>query len=70
MARNCRDYCRFSKACKQIYPRIEGEEGLDPSDCPMAWKIEDLDMDTAWMRKLDKDNWEENESEEDNDETV
>lgn len=35
--RNCKNYCRFAKYCYQ-----KGEPGLDPDDCPTAWKIEDL----------------------------
>jgi hypothetical protein len=35
--RSCREYCRFSQYCHR-----EGELGLDPEDCPAAWRIEDL----------------------------
>ena len=35
--KNCREYCRFSRYCYQ-----KGEPGLDPDDCPTAWKIEDV----------------------------
>jgi hypothetical protein len=34
--RDCRDYCRHSQHCYS-----NGEPGLDPDDCPVAWKIED-----------------------------
>lgn len=35
--RNCREYCRFAACCY-----AKGEPGLDPDDCPTAWKIEDI----------------------------
>lgn len=35
--RNCKDYCRFRRCCY-----AKGEPGLDPYDCPTAWKIEDI----------------------------
>ena len=35
--RNCKDYCRFRRCCY-----AKGEPGLDPDDCPTAWKIEDI----------------------------
>ena len=34
---NCKSYCRFAQYC-----HAEGEEKLDPEDCPAAWRIEDL----------------------------
>ena len=34
--RNCKDYCEFRARCT-----AEGEEGLDPDDCPTAWRIEE-----------------------------
>ena len=45
--RNCKEYCRFREACDKFYPGIEGEDGLDPNDCPVAWKIEDLSNDSV-----------------------
>ena len=38
---NCRQYCQYKTFCEKYYPKCSGEEKLDPSDCPMAWKIED-----------------------------
>jgi len=38
---NCREYCPYKTICEKYYPKFSGEEKLDPSDCPMAWKIED-----------------------------
>lgn len=59
--RNCREFCRFAQICAKHYPGCTGEEGLDPSDCPMAWKIEDLVMDgeAAWKEQHpDEDEYE------------
>ena len=38
---NCREYCQYRSICAKEYPKCSGEEKLDPSDYPMAWKIED-----------------------------
>ena len=43
--KNCREYCPYTKICAEHYPNCTGEEGLSHSDCPIAWKIEDLIMD-------------------------
>jgi len=37
MKKSCKDYCPYAKYCYQ-----KGERGLDPDDCPTAWKIEDI----------------------------
>jgi len=37
MKKSCKDYCPYAKYCYQ-----KGERGLDPDDCPTAWKIEDV----------------------------
>jgi len=47
---NCRDKCRHSQLCSKYYSRFQGEEGLTPDDCPMAWKIEDILMDAEDIR--------------------
>ena len=36
-ARNCKEYCYYAKQCYE-----KGDVGLNPFDCPMAWKIEDI----------------------------
>ena len=36
-ARNCKEYCPYRRCCY-----AKGEAGLDPDDCPTAWKIEDI----------------------------
>lgn len=59
--RSCREYCRFSQYCHR-----EGEPGLDPEDCPTAWRIEDCIWDAECDRREepenepeDPDDWEE-----------
>ena len=59
--RNCREYCRFARHCY-----IEGRAGVDPEECPMAFKIEDLLWDAECARREepteereDPDDWEE-----------
>lgn len=42
---NCREYCPYKEICKKQYPNCQGEERLHHSDCPMAWRIEDIIMD-------------------------
>lgn len=42
---NCREYCQYKTICAKYYHNFKGEEKLDSSDCPMAWKIEDGLMD-------------------------
>lgn len=34
--KNCREYCRWAQHCD-----LPGKEGLDPEECPRAWKLED-----------------------------
>jgi hypothetical protein len=46
---NCREYCKYREICKEKYPKYQGEEKLSPSDCPMAWRIEDtMDESERW----------------------
>ena len=59
--KNCREYCRFAQHCYS-----EGEPGLDPDDCPKAWRIEDCVWDAECARREepieepdDPDDWEE-----------
>lgn len=60
--RNCKDYCRFAQHCY-----IKGGEGVDPDECPMYFKIEDLLWDAECARREelreeereDLDDWEE-----------
>lgn len=50
--KNCREVCRFSQLC---YAR--GEVGRDPFECPTAWKIEDLIMDTKYEPEEDDEEY-------------
>ena len=38
---NCHEYCRYRKQCRYC----DGKVGLDPDDCAMYAKIEDLMWD-------------------------
>lgn len=56
-ARNCKEYCRFAKCCY-----LKGEPGLDPDECPRAWKIEDILMETKdWPDQEDEEEEDDNE---------
>jgi hypothetical protein len=35
--RNCKEYCYYKHICHS-----KGEPGLNPDDCPRAWRIEDM----------------------------
>lgn len=35
---NCHNYCPYRKQCRYA----KGETGIDPEDCAMYWKIEDI----------------------------
>ena len=51
---NCRERCSVRDVCKQWYPDSQGEEGLDESDCPRAWRIEDeLSEEIPFMEPYD-----------------
>lgn len=39
--KNCHEYCRFGKQCRYL----KGENGFDPDECAMYYKIEDIMMD-------------------------
>lgn len=45
--RNCHEYCRFSQYCHS-----SGEPGLDPDDCPTAWKLEEKEAEGKDENKL------------------
>ena len=58
---NCHEYCRYSRYCHKT-----GEAGLDPDDCPTAWRCEKIEWD-VFLDKCaepieepeDPDDWEE-----------
>ena len=45
--KNCHEYCRFGKMCRFL----NGEVGLDPEECVMYYKIDDLLMDAQDIKK-------------------
>jgi len=51
--KNCRETCRYKEICKEKYPNYPGEEGLNPFDCPMAWRIEDTLADLPFSDEFD-----------------
>jgi hypothetical protein len=36
--KNCHEYCRYAKFCRYA----KGENGFNPDDCAMYYKIEDI----------------------------
>lgn len=36
--KNCHEYCHYRKQCRYA----KGQNGIDPEDCAMYWKIEDI----------------------------
>ena len=58
--RNCHEYCRYGKYCRYL----KGGDGVNPDDCAMSYKIEDLlnyarDVEYEQRKALDDyDEWE------------
>ena len=46
---NCQDICPYKKQCLQLFNHHghETDSKYPHSECPMAWKIEDLLMDAS-----------------------
>ena len=53
--KNCHEYCPVGKCCRFL----DGGNGVDPEECAMRWKIEDLlqDARTASEEDDDEDDW-------------
>ena len=53
--KNCHEYCPVGKCCRFL----AGSNGVDPEECAMRWKIEDLlqDARTASEEDDDEDDW-------------
>ena len=49
--KNCHTYCPYAKYCRYA----KGENGIDPDDCAMYWKIDDLMMDARIAREQEDD---------------
>lgn len=58
--RNCKEYCRYSRYCY-----TKGFIGMDPDDCAMFWKIDDLILDARYSHDDYNPDEEYNEEEED-----
>ena len=58
--RNCHEYCLYGKMCRYC----KGSNGLDPSECGMYYKLDDLandakDIEREQRKSLDDyDDWE------------
>lgn len=45
--KNCHEYCQYAKYCRYR----KGTEGMDPEECAMYYKIEDLLYDADDIAK-------------------
>lgn len=45
--KNCHEYCRYGKQCRYL----KGSNGMDPDECAMYYKIEDIMMDARDIEK-------------------
>lgn len=45
--KNCHEYCIYSKMCRYC----KGENGMDPYDCTMFYKLDDLNNDAKDIRE-------------------
>ena len=50
MPENCKNYCPWRRYCY-----AKGEPGLDPDDCPTAWKIEEICNEAKYEPEEDND---------------
>ena len=48
--KNCHTYCPYAKYCRYA----KGENGIDPDDCAMYWKIDDLMNDAKDMMEEER----------------
>ena len=48
---NCHNYCRYGKYCRYA----EGSIGMNPEECAMYYKIDDLMMDASFMGRHGKE---------------
>ena len=49
--KNCHEYCPVGKCCRFLV----GSNGIDPEECAMRWKIEDLLQDARTASEEDDD---------------
>ena len=58
--KNCHEYCHYGKMCRYL----KGSNGVDPDDCAMYYKLDDLmnearDMEREQRKESDDyDEWE------------
>ena len=45
--KNCHSYCHYGKCCRYL----KGENGFDPENCYMYYKIEDILMEADDIRR-------------------
>jgi len=45
--KNCHEYCTYRKQCRYA----EGSNGLDPEDCGMYYRLEDLMMEAREIER-------------------
>lgn len=45
--KNCHEYCIYSKMCRYC----KGENGMDPYDCTMFYKLDDLNNDAKDIKE-------------------
>ena len=45
--KNCHEYCRYAKMCRYL----DGSNGMDPDECAMYYKIDDLMMEAEDIKK-------------------
>lgn len=53
--KNCHNYCHYRKQCRYA----KGENGIDPEECAMYWRIDDIvnetDFDTRRRKERETD---------------
>ena len=45
--KNCHNYCQYGKMCRYV----KGENGRNPDDCAMYYKLDDLNNEAKEIRK-------------------
>ena len=48
--KNCHSYCRYGKQCRYL----DGGNGVDPDNCGMYYKIDDIMFEAREMAREDK----------------
>lgn len=48
--KNCHEYCRYGKQCRYI----KGSNGMDPDECAMYYKIDDIMLEARDMAREDR----------------